>query len=220
MPSYGLFDIIGPSMTGPSSSHTAGACRMGFIARRIANNDVVSAKFTLYGSFAETGKGHGTDRALVAGVLGMMPDDSRIPDAFDVAADENVAFEFKMSKERMHHPNTARIEITSSDGEATEVVGESVGGGNIKIVEINGLHVELTGDYPALILQYRDVPGVVSVVTHILAQHKINIAFMQVFRHGRGSDAYMTIETDEPVKEKTRALILGLSDDINRVFIV
>jgi len=218
--SYSVFDIIGPRMTGPSSSHTAGACRLAHMARHIAGNDVQEVSFTLYGSFAETGRGHGTDKALVGGILGMAPDDGRIADAFAIAKEAGLSVEFAWSEEPVDHPNTARMRITGKEGQVTEVVGQSVGGGNIRIVEINGLDVELTGDYPTLIIQYQDVPGVVAVVTHVLAQHHINIAFMRVFRHGKGADAYMTIETDQKVEERAAPIIMALSDEITRVFSV
>ena len=220
MADYSVFDIIGPRMTGPSSSHTAGACRLANTARRIAGEDILAVTFTLYGSFAKTGAGHGTDKALIAGVLGMQPDDPGIINAYETAEQSGVDVSFSYSEETMHHPNTVRIRITGKGGNTTEVVGESIGGGNIRIVEINGLDVELTGDYPTLIIQYQDVPGVVAVVTHVLAQHHINIAFMRVFRHGKGADAYMIIETDQAVDASTHSLIMGLSDGITAVYAV
>jgi len=220
MPTFSVFDIIGPRMTGPSSSHTAGACRMAHTARHIAGCDVAQAEFTLYGSFAQTGRGHGTDKALIAGILGMMPDDPRIANAYQEADAVGLSVGFRYSDEPMAHPNTARIRITGRDGRVTEVVGQSIGGGNIRIVEIDGLDVEITGEYPTLVIQYRDVPGVVAVVTHVLAQHHVNIAFMRVFRHGKGADAYMTIETDQRVEERVQQLIVGLSGEINRVFAI
>ncbi len=220
MANYSVFDIIGPRMTGPSSSHTAGACRLGHMARHIAGCDVQKADFVLYGSFAQTGRGHGTDKALIGGVLGMETDDPRIAQAYQVAQAEGLQVEVGYSDEPAAHPNTARIRITGSDGGVTEVVGQSIGGGNIRIVEINGLDVELTGEYPTIIVQHQDVPGVVAVVTHVLAQHHINIAFMRVFRHGKGADAYMTIETDQRVEDRVKDLLIGLSQEINKVFSV
>lgn len=220
MAEYSVFDIIGPRMTGPSSSHTAGACRLANTARRIAGGEIAAVTFTLYGSFAKTGAGHGTDKALIAGVLGMMPDDPGIINAYEAATEAGIAVSFSYSEETRSHPNTVCIHITRRDGSATEIVGESIGGGNIRIVEINGLDVELTGDYPTLIIQYQDVPGVVAVVTHVLAQHHINIAFMRVFRHGKGADAYMIIESDQMVDDPTRNLIMGLSDGITAVYAV
>lgn len=218
---YSVFDIVGPRMTGPSSSHTAGACRLSYVALRIAGGKAQKVRFTLYGSFALTGMGHGTDKALIAGALGMLPDDPRIINAYDIARAQGLEVELILSDADVnYHPNTACILITAPDGVETEVMGSSIGGGSIKIVEINGLEVEITGEYPTLIIQYRDVPGMVSVVTHVLAQHQINIAFMRVFRHGKGADAYMTIETDQPVPLKTRDTIVGLADEITTAFIV
>ncbi len=220
MEDYSVFDIIGPRMTGPSSSHTAGAVRLAHIARHIAGQDVAQAAFTLYGSFAETGKGHGTDKALVAGVLGMAPDDARIKEAFAVAREQGVLISVVFSDEPAKHPNTARIEITGSGGQRTEIVGESVGGGNIRISEINGLEVEFSGDYPTLIIQHNDQPGVIAEVSNVLAQLNVNIAFMRVFRHGKGEDAYMTIETDQKVTAQMQAMIRQRCDGINKLFSV
>ena len=220
MEDYSVFDIIGPRMTGPSSSHTAGAVRLAHIARHIAGQDVAQATFTLYGSFAETGKGHGTDKALVAGVLGMAPDDARIKEAFAVAREQGVLISVVFSDEPAKHPNTARIEITGSGGQQTEIVGESVGGGNIRISEINGLEVEFSGDYPTLIIQHNDQPGVIAEVSNVLAQLNVNIAFMRVFRHGKGEDAYMTIETDQKVTAQMQAMLRQRCDGINKLFSV
>ena len=220
MEDYSVFDIIGPRMTGPSSSHTAGAVRLAHIARHIAGQDVAQATFTLYGSFAETGKGHGTDKALVAGVLGMAPDDARIKEAFAVAREQGVLVSVVFSDEPAKHPNTARIEITGSGGQQTEIVGESVGGGNIRISEINGLEVEFSGDYPTLIIQHNDQPGVIAEVSNVLAQLNVNIAFMRVFRHGKGEDAYMTIETDQKVTAQMQAMLRQRCDGINKLFSV
>ncbi len=220
MEDFSVFDIIGPRMTGPSSSHTAGAVRLAHIARKIAEEDVAEAVFTLYGSFAETGRGHGTDKALVAGVLGMDPDDPRIKEAFTVAREQGIPVSVEFSDETASHPNTARIVITGADGHVTDVLGESVGGGNIRITEINGLAVEFSGEYPTLIIQHDDKPGVIAEVSHVLAQMNVNIAFMRVFRHGRGEDAYMTIETDQPVTQEMQAMILRLCHGINKLFAV
>ncbi len=220
MEDFSVFDIIGPRMTGPSSSHTAGAVRLAHAARHIAGMDVAEAAFTLYGSFAETGRGHGTDKALIAGALGMEPDDERIKDAYRIAREQGVPVSVAYSDEPPKHPNTARIEITGSNGQKTEVVGESVGGGNILITEINGLDVELSGEYPTLVIRHTDKPGVIAEVSHVLAQLNVNIAFMRVFRHGKGEDAYMTIETDQPVTADMQAMIRALCDGIIKLFAV
>lgn len=220
MEEFSVFDIIGPRMTGPSSSHTAGAVRLAHVARHIAGMDVAEAAFTLYGSFAETGRGHGTDKALIAGVLGMEPDDERIKDAYRIAREMQVPVSVEFSDESAAHPNTARIVITDSAGRRTEIVGESVGGGNILVTEINGLDVEFTGEYPTLIIQHTDQPGVIAEVSHVLAQLNINIAFMRVFRHGKGEDAYMTIETDQPVTLEMQSMIRALCGGINKLFAI
>lgn len=220
MNNFSVFDIIGPRMTGPSSSHTAGAVRLAHVARHIAHYDVVQAHFTLYGSFAETGKGHGTDKALIAGVLGMETDDPDIRNSYRIAQERGVAVSFAFSDETPEQPNTARIELLSSDGTKNNIVGVSVGGGNILISEINGLDVELTGDYPTIVVQHHDEPGVIAEITHVLAQLHINIAFMRVFRHGRGEDAYMTIETDQKVTDETLTMIQRLCPNIRRLFAV
>lgn len=220
MEEFSVFDIVGPRMIGPSSSHTAGAVRMAHVARHIAGMRVSQADFILYGSFAETGKGHGTDKALIAGALGMAPDDTRIKDAYRIARELGVQVSFEYSDIVPAHPNTARICITDDAGHVTEVVGESVGGGNILITEINGLNVELTGDYPTLIVQHHDEPGVIAEVSHVLAQLKVNIAFMRVFRHGKGEDAYMTIEADQPITNETLNMIQTLCHGIKKLFAV
>ena len=220
MDTYSVFDIIGPRMTGPSSSHTAGAVRLAHVARHIAGMRVAEAQFTLYGSFAETGKGHGTDKALIAGVLGMQPDDERIKDAYRIAREQEVFVSVEFSDEPVEQPNTARIVITGPDGRITEVVGCSIGGGAILITSINGLDVEFSGEYPTLIIQHRDEPGVIAEVSHVLAQLNINIAFMRVFRHGKGEDAYMTIETDQTVTQDMVGMIERLCHNIIKMFAV
>ncbi len=220
MEQFSVFDIIGPRMTGPSSSHTAGAVRLANIARKIAGDDVAEVAFTLYGSFAETGRGHGTDKALIAGALGLKPDDPGIKDAYQIARRDEVLVQVEYSDEPVRHPNTARIRIAGSDGNITDVLGVSVGGGNILVTEIDGLGVELTGDYPTLVAQYRDEPGVIAEISHVLAQLKINIAFMRVFRHGKGEDAYMTIETDQPITDDMLRMIRMLCPTLQRVFAV
>ena len=220
MKNYSVFDIIGPRMTGPSSSHTAGAVRLAHVARHIAHYDVVEAHFTLYGSFAETGRGHGTDMALIAGALGMQPDDPDIRNAYRIARERGIRITMNFSDETPEQPNTARIEIVSSDGTHHVMVGVSVGGGNILITEINGLDVELTGEYPTIVVQHHDEPGAIAEITHVLAQLRINIAFMRVFRHGRGEDAFMTIETDQKITDETLHLIQRLCPNIRRLFAV
>lgn len=220
MENFSVFDIVGPRMTGPSSSHTAGAARIALMARRIINHPIREVHFTLYGSFAETGRGHGTDKALIAGILGFEPDDPRIVRAYECAREQGVLVNIIMSDEPTRHPNTVKIEACDENNRWTEVRGESIGGGNILITEIDHLEVELSGDYPTLIIRHHDEPGVIAEVSHVLAQMRVNIAFMRVFRHGRGEDAYMCIETDTEVTEGMQTIILQLCRSIRQLIVV
>ena len=220
MEDFSAFDIIGPRMIGPSSSHTAGAARLAYVARKIAGREIISARLTLYGSFAETGRGHGTDKALIAGVLGMMPDDERLSRAPEIAKEKGIDIQVVFSTDEVERPNTARIELDCADGSTVEVVGASIGGGNILITEIDGLAVELTGEYPTLLIRHHDIPGVITEVTRILAGNSINVAFMQVFRHSRGEDAYMVIETDQKVPFEVQEDIVRLCPEIRQVRVV
>lgn len=188
-------------MIGPSSSHTAGAAKLSRIARKIAGDSVASAVVTLYGSFAETGKGHGTDKALAAGLLGMNSDDERLRFSLLLAKEADIDIQFIFSDEEPEFPNHVKLEITSEDGVVTVVEGDSVGGGNVVITKINDMPVTLTGEYPALIVHYIDHPGVISKVSDLLAQANINVAFMRVFRIGKREDACMVVETDTPVNQ-------------------
>ena len=221
MENYSVFDIIGPRMTGPSSSHTAGAVRLGYITRRIMGEEPSHASFTLYGSFAETGRGHGTDKALIAGLLGCMPDDARIRSAYKLARDSGLSVDFIWSEEPAEHPNTVRIIAEDVNGKETDVTGRSVGGGNILITKITGLDVEVTGEYPTLIIQHHDMPGVISDVSRVLAQLGVNIANMRVFRRGKGdNEAYMVIESDEPVTPDMPAIIMRLCPAVHDMTVI
>jgi L-serine dehydratase len=207
---YSVFDIIGPRMIGPSSSHTAGAARLGKVARRISGNDVAKVTFILYGSFAKTYKGHGTDRALLAGVMDMEPSDPDLGRSLDYAKKAGLDYEFVVNDADPPHPNTVKMVITGSSGKKTEVVGCSIGGGNIKVIQINGLNVEFTGEYPTLVIRHVDRPGVIAEVTSLMVKFNINIAFMRVFRQSRGQDAFMIIETDTEILKKVIAEVKAL----------
>lgn len=203
MKEFSVFDIIGPRMVGPSSSHTAGAVRIGLVAHKLLCGEHVKlAEVELFGSFAETGFGHGTDRAILAGILGIEPDDPRVKYSVLLAKSEGVYFSICKNEREPDHPNTARIHVMSESGREFTLVGASIGGGNIEITEINGMEVSFTGDYPTLILFYNDEPGIISSVTAILADHEINVAFMKVFRNAKRMDACMVIETDNTVHEE------------------
>lgn len=199
MKDYGVFDVLGPIMIGPSSSHTAGAARLGKVARAISGGEIESVKFYLHGSFAKTYKGHGTDRALVAGILGMDPSDERLRDSLDIAKENGIKVEFIPTDFGNAHPNTVKIVMDTRDEGRCEVVGSSIGGGNIQINEVNGQHVVFTGAYPTLIVSHKDVPGVVSKVTALLYELKINIAFMNVFRSQKGKSATMVFQCDNKI---------------------
>lgn len=194
----GLFDIIGPVMVGPSSSHTAGAVRLGNIARRICGQPFQQVDFYLHGSFAQTYQGHGTDKALLGGVLGMTASDERIKDALAIAAQIGIKFAFHAVDLGSAHPNTVKIAIrVGPDVAPCTLTGASIGGGKVLITEINGMSVEFTGQYPTIISQHHDEPGVVAHVSAILAENGINIAFLKVFRQVRAGEASMVIETDQ-----------------------
>ena len=195
-----IFYIIGPVMIGPSSSHTAGACRLGLLARGILGQRPAKAEILLHGSFAHTYKGHGTDRALIAGLMGWQPDDARIPDALRIAAEEGMDFSFTPGDlGSMAHPNSVLFRLTDEKGNTCEVVGASIGGGQIMVTNVDGFPVELTGVLPALFVPHRDEPGVIALVSTILATKQINIASMRVFREGKGETASMIIECDQAV---------------------
>jgi L-serine dehydratase len=206
-------------MVGPSSSHTAGAVRLGALARSIAGGELRSARVTLHGSFASTGRGHGTDLALVGGLLGLAPDDVRIRDAFALAAEAGLAVTFAEGDLGDVHPNTARIEMQTADGRALLVQGSSLGAGAVEITLIDDFPVLLSGELPALGVVHHDQPGVVAAVSARLAAAVINIASMQVFRERRGARALMVIETDEPVPDDVAAGIAAL-DGVTTVRVV
>ncbi len=195
-----VFDIIGPNMIGPSSSHTAGALRIARLARNMVKKPVKQVKFILYGSFAQTYQGHGTDRALVAGMLGYDTEDYRIKESFVYAkaAGLNYTFETQSGNQDMH-PNTVDIIIRDEDNAETAVTGISIGGGRAVIKKINGFDIDLSGDYYTLVIKHKDLPGVVAGVTNILSQFDINIAFMKLSRENKGTTAYSIIETDQPI---------------------
>ena len=197
-----MLDIIGPAMVGPSSSHTAGAVRIGRIARKLMAEKIISAKILLHGSFLATGKGHGTDRALVAGLLGMDVDDDRIRISFEVAAAVGLSFEFGSIMLPDAHPNSVKMYLTGGSGKKLEVVASSIGGGRILVNEIDGLTANFSGDYPTLIVHNQDQPGHVAEVTSMLSHKSVNIATMQLYRDGRGGKAVMVVECDQEVPEE------------------
>ncbi len=197
-----IYDILGPVMVGPSSSHTAGAVRIGLIARRLLGTAPLTAQIVLSGSFAATGQGHGTDRALVAGLLGMRPDDTRIPDSFQVAAAQGLHFTFEKANLKDAHPNTAVLSLTGEGDRRLEIQAASLGGGRIRVNKLDGITVNFTGDSPTLIVHNIDQPGYVAEVTSTLFRKAVNIATMQLYRNRRGGYAVMVIESDQDVPQE------------------
>lgn len=199
MKNIGVFDILGPIMIGPSSSHTAGAARLGKIARIIAGEDILEVTFLLHGSFAKTYKGHGTDRALIAGILGMEPSDERLRNSIEIANEKKIVILFKEADLGEVHPNTVKFVMRTVSGKYCEVMGSSIGGGNIKIIEVDNNEVDFTGMYETLIVAHKDMPGVINSVTSVISKDNINVAFMRVFRHNKGQEAIMIFEMDSKV---------------------
>ena len=192
-----VFDVLGPNMIGPSSSHTAGAARIGFLAQKMIGGSVIRADFTLYGSFAKTYHGHGTDRALLGGIMGFSTDDMRIRNSFEIAQETGLAYTFTPNEtETEIHPNTVDISMTNKNGQIMTIRGESLGGGKVRIVRINDVKVDFTGEYSAVIVVQQDKPGVVAHITKVLSDRGVNIAFMRLFRESKGNTAYTIVESD------------------------
>ena len=194
-----IFDILGPVMIGPSSSHTAGAARIGAMARTLLGKPPVKAAIHLYGSFAETGAGHGTDRALVGGLLGMKPDDARLPCAFEEAKKAGLTYTIDEIKLRDAHPNTAVIEAESADGKKLVMQASSIGGGRIMVNKLDGIEVNFNGTYNTLVIRNLDYYSSEAAVTTILSQFRINIANMSLVRDRRGGSVMTIFEIDQPV---------------------
>lgn len=194
------FDVIGPNMIGPSSSHTAGAVSIALLAKNMLKGTIKKAEFTLYGSFAKTYRGHGTDRALLGGILGFAPDDLRIKNSFALADERGLQYSFEVDeKKKTIHPNTVDISIENQEGTVLRVRGQSIGGGKIKIIRINHVNVEFTGEYSTLIVVHEDKPGLVAHITKCLSEGNVNIAFMRLYREEKGQTAYSIVESDEKI---------------------
>lgn len=199
-----LLDVIGPVMIGPSSSHTAGAVRLGLLAASILGEKPAKATIELHGSFAQTYRGHGTDLALLAGLMGWLPDDARIPDARGFAGDSGLEYSFyKVNLGELAHPNTVRFRLIGVNGAACEVTGSSIGGGQVNVTEIDDFPVELSGRLPGVLVLHRDQCGVIAIVSGRLAEAGVNIAGMRVFRTDKGGLAIMIIECDQQVSSET-----------------
>lgn len=210
MKNYSAFDILGPIMIGPSSSHTAGAARLGKVAMGIAGEDFNAVTFYLHGSFAKTYRGHGTDKALVAGILGMETYDDRLRISFEIAKEKGIKFEFVETDLGDEHPNTVKIVFHKNDGGKVSVTGSSIGGGNIVVTNIDGDSVEFTGVYPTLVIKELDIKGIISKITTVLAKNDINIATMKVSRKGKGKEALMLIEADSKIPKEIENELLAV----------
>lgn len=193
-----VFDIIGPIMIGPSSSHTAGAARIGRVARSLFNREPKWAKISFYGSFAQTYKGHGTDVAIIGGLLDYDTFDERIINSIQLAKKNGMDIEFIKEAAIPNHPNTARVKIGDDQGEL-ELVGISIGGGKIEITELDGFELRLSGNHPAILVVHNDKYGTIANVSNVLAKYLINIGHMEVARKEVGKQALMTIEVDENI---------------------
>ncbi len=201
-----IFSVISPIMVGPSSSHTAGAVRLGLMARNIYKNTFSKVKFILYNSFATTGFGHGTDKGLLAGLLGYMVDDSLIKDIFNIVQDIDYSYEYVQDISR--YPNSVDIIID----DRMKISGDSVGAGEIRITNINGFTVNIRGNYDALLLMYKDRPGMLSEVADIIQKQNINIATLQCGRDSKGGIASMCIELDIPAGDDIVEYIKSFKD--------
>lgn len=219
MANIGIFDVLGPIMIGPSSSHTAGAARLGKIAGTIVNKPIKEVSFLLHGSFRETYKGHGTDRALVAGILGFLPDDPNLKDSISIANEKGIIIRFLPADLGQVHPNTVKFLIKDIDDIEWEVLGSSIGGGLVEIHEINGKKVKVTGEYPTIITCHDDVPGTVSKISTLFYENKISIAFMSLSRNQKGKDATMTLEVDTNISDEIINEIKSING-VNRVIVI
>ena len=205
-----VFDVLGPNMIGPSSSHTAGAAVVARLAQKMIRGPIAEVEFILYGSFAKTWRGHGTDRALLGGIMGFFTDDTRIRDSFRIAQERGLQYRFTIDEtETELHPNTVDIVMKNASGQTATVRGESLGGGKVRITRINGVEVDFTGEYSAVIVVQLDKPGVVAHITKCLSDLNINIAFMRLFRESKGRLAYTIVESDEKLPDT-------IADDLRR----
>lgn len=214
-----VFDIIGPIMIGPSSSHTAGAVRLGRVAWKILGQKAIKADIILSGSFAQTYKGHGTDKAIIAGIMGMHSHDERIRKALTLAKEDGLNFNFKIMDIPDAHPNTARITLTGENGANCTIQGSSIGGGNILVTEINSLEVSFTGQYNTILVLHHDKPGTIAAVTNFMAYSGLNIGNFRLSRPKKGGEAVMTIEVDGEVPDYLIQNLKILPNIINVILI-
>lgn len=214
------FDVLGPNMIGPSSSHTAGAVTIALLAQKMIAGPIINVSFVLYGSFAKTYRGHGTDRALLGGIMGFETDDERIRDSFSIAEEQGLIFTFSTNETDTDvHPNTVDIRMENESREVMTVRGESLGGGKVRISRINGVEVDFTGQYSAAIIVHKDRPGVIAHITKCLTDCNINIAFLKLFREDKGATAYSIVESDEKLPPEV-ATEINLNEHVYNTMLV
>ena len=199
-----IFTVAGPVMIGPSSSHTAGAAKLGRVARQICDHKFDRVEFFLHGSFALTGKGHGTDKALLAGVMGIKEDDARLPESFEIAEKEGLGFSFGEITLENAHENSVRINFYDGDELIVSVEGASIGG-EIVITKIDGYDVKIRGNLTTIFVRQNDKKGVISHVAGLLNEYDINIATMNVSRSAKDADAMCIVEVDGDIDEELAA---------------
>ena len=220
MKEYSSFEILGPIMVGPSSSHTAGACKIARLAAKICPDDYESVEFYLHGSFAFTYKGHGTDRALLGGIMGFKTYDSSIRNAYEIADDRGIKYSFiPMNLGENYHPNTVKIKFNYKDRDSEYVIGSSIGGGNMKIVDINGIQVDYDGKFPTLLFQYPEQKGVIADVSTILAKESYNIESINTSKDELTNIVTLTVELDEGASESVLNKFLNNSRYITSKYV-
>lgn len=215
MSNVSVFEIMGPIMIGPSSSHTAGAQKLGRAAGCMWGKSFDAVEFYLHGSFAKTYKGHGTDKALTAGILGMSADDERLKDSLEIAQSRGIKVDFIEADLGEVHPNTVKIVLKDKGNILFTLVGSSIGGGNILITEVNGSELEISGQYPVIIAKHRDIKGMVSEITRVIAQNNLNIATLKVSRESKGETAATVVEVDSAVPESIIEEIMQIENVIS-----
>ena len=215
-----VFDILGPVMIGPSSSHTAGAARLGLVALKLLGEPAIQAQILFHGSFAKTYKGHGTDKAIIAGIMGMATDDSRIRRAPEIAEEQGLDISISTAEFDGAHPNTAQVTLTGINGNTISIMGCSVGGGNILVTKVNGLDVSLTGQYVTLIVLHKDTQGVIAAVTEVLSDAGVNICNFKLSRQHKGGNAVMTIELEGDFNQELNDKIQTLPNIISSTMLL
>lgn len=199
MTDYSIFDIVGPVMIGPSSSHTAGAARIGKMAHHFSGEDISSVRFYLHGSFAKTYRGHGTDKALLAGVLGFSESDEHLKQAFEIAAERGISYEFIEEDLGDVHPNSVKIVIDVKDGRKISLIGSSIGGGNIQIIHLNGIDLTISGEHPTIIAKHQSSRGILLGITAILTQYDHDVLFMSFYKKNKEGEGIIVVEVTDKV---------------------